>query len=226
MTNTPSPQAVSQEPTEAMIEAACSRFVDQCESIWSYGVWPDGPEDTGEREGVGYVRLVPEAEHYEIRAAMRFALTDALAASPALVATSVGEAKCENCNGEGSVEYEGGDGEGWPSKPERDTCLKCRGTGRAAPPAPAGGGLDREALIALIMEETTDDLIADGWRKLGKPNVLVQGCRYLRRTEPTNPTEGYENAEASAKQFAGFIADRLLKALATKAPDIPASGGE
>lgn len=40
--------------------------------------------------------------------------------------------ECENCDGEGSIVYEGGDGEGWPSKPDRDTCLKCRGTGVAA----------------------------------------------------------------------------------------------
>lgn len=53
-------------------------------------------------------------------------------AAPALPAA---EAECENCDGEGSIEYEGGDGEGWPSKPERDTCLKCRGTGLTPPPA-------------------------------------------------------------------------------------------
>lgn len=73
--------------------------------------------------------------------------------------------------------------------------------------------MDREALITLIMEETTDDIVADGWDRLGKPNVLVQGCRFIRRNAPPSP-EGYANPEASAKQFAGFIADRILKALA------------
>lgn len=69
---------------------------------------------------------------------------------------------------------------------------------------------ERDELIALIMDETTDDLIADGWDRLGKPNVLVQGCRYLRRKERAQAGEGYENPEAYAKQFAGFIADRIL----------------
>lgn len=91
---------------------------------------------------------------------------------------------------------------------------------RASPPAreeaPAeGAGIDREALIALIMEETTDEIVADGWNRLGKPNVLVQGCRYIRRNAPTG-TDGYENPEASAKQFAGFIADRLIVALSAR----------
>ena len=86
-----------------------------------------------------------------------------------------------------------------------------------AAPALEGGAapFDRDALIALIMEETTDDIVADGWDRLGKPNVLVQGCRYIRRNAPPSP-EGYANPEASAKQFAGFIADRVLKALATR----------
>ncbi|MGN6064928.1 MazG-like family protein [Brevundimonas diminuta] len=90
----------------------------------------------------------------------------------------------------------------------------------AAPAAP----FDRDGLIALIMEETTDDIVADGWDRLGKPNVLVQGCRYIRRNAPPSP-EGYANPEASAKQFAGFIADRILKALATR-EEAPAEAGE
>ncbi len=90
-------------------------------------------------------------------------------------------------------------------------------TDRDQHPSPKDGAapFDRDALIALIMEETTDDIVADGWDRLGKPNVLVQGCRYIRRNTPPSP-EGYENPEASAKQFAGFIADRVLKALATR----------
>ena len=88
-----------------------------------------------------------------------------------------------------------------------------------APSSLAGGevAMDRDALIALIMEETTDDIIADGWGRLGKGNVLVQGCRYIRRNAPASP-EGYKNPEASAKQFAGFIADRILAALSPEAP--------
>lgn len=86
----------------------------------------------------------------------------------------------------------------------------------AAPVREEGGAvLDRDALIAIIMEETTDDIVADGWRSLGKPNVLVQGCRYIRRNAPAG-TDGYANPEASAKQFAGFIADRIMNALATR----------
>lgn len=95
----------------------------------------------------------------------------------------------------------------------------------SAAPAPEGGAapFDRDDLIALIMEETTDDIVADGWDRLGKPNVLVQGCRYIRRNAPPSP-EGYANPEASAKQFAGFIADRILKALATREDAQPVAG--
>ncbi|MDM8352229.1 hypothetical protein [Brevundimonas diminuta] len=84
----------------------------------------------------------------------------------------------------------------------------------SAAPAPEGRpvSFDREGLIALIMEETTDDIVADGWNRLGKPNVLVQGCRYIRRNAPPSP-EGYSDPEAAAKRFAGFIADRLLATL-------------
>jgi NTP pyrophosphatase (non-canonical NTP hydrolase) len=97
---------------------------------------------------------------------------------------------------------------------------------RLVAPAPEvrAAPFDRDDLIALIMEETTDDIVADGWDRLGKPNVLVQGCRYIRRNAPASP-EGYANPEASAKQFAGFIADRVLKALATR-EEAPAEAGE
>lgn len=62
-----------------------------------------------------------------------------------------GEAvECENCDGEGSIEYEGGDGEGWPSRPERDTCLKCKGEGRvAAHPAPSQQPADDKLRLAV-----------------------------------------------------------------------------
>lgn len=86
---------------------------------------------------------------------------------------------------------------------------------KAPAPESVAAPFDRDALIALIMEETTDDIVADGWNRLGKPNVLVQGCRYIRRNTPPSP-EGYANPEASAKQFAGFIADRVLKAHAAR----------
>lgn len=82
-------------------------------------------------------------------------------------------------------------------------------------PAPVG----RDALISMIMDETNDDIVEDGWKHLGKPNVLVQGCRFLRRRERASATEGYENPEAAAKQFAGFIADRILASLSQPAPE-------
>lgn len=104
-----------------------------------------------------------------------------------------------------------------PAKQEAER--KAYATMLTAAPVRAEGvaaTLDRDAMIALIMEETTDDIVADGWDRLGKPNVLVQGCRYIRRNAPPSP-EGYANPEASAKQFAGFIADRLLAALSPEA---------
>lgn len=84
-------------------------------------------------------------------------------------------------------------------------------------PQPEREGPSRDELIALIMDETTDDVVADGWQSLGKPNVLVQGCRFLRRADRARPTEGYENPEASARQFAGFIADRMIARFTTPA---------
>lgn len=67
-------------------------------------------------------------------------------------------AECENCDGEGAIEYEGGDGEGWPSKPERDTCLKCRGTGSA--PTPDSSAPQGEIAIRSL-----------AWRKPGAEDV-------------------------------------------------------
>jgi hypothetical protein len=82
----------------------------------------------------------------------------------------------------------------------------------ATPPSDAAReALSRDVLIELIMRETTDAIVADGWENLGNPNVLVQGCRYIRRRGyRTNPTDGYENPEEAAKKFAGIIADSIL----------------
>ena len=77
----------------------------------------------------------------------------------------------------------------------------------------------RDELIALIMRETTDEIVADGWNKLGQPNVLVQGCRFIRGVNG----RGYEDPEDAARKFAGFIADALL---ATLQPSAGASTGE
>lgn len=70
----------------------------------------------------------------------------------------------------------------------------------------------RAELVSLVMQETTDEIIADGWMDLGKPNVLTQGCRYIRRNAPPGP-EGYADPEEAALKFAGFIADRILATL-------------
>lgn len=64
---------------DAMVEAACSRFVSESDDIWSGSVWPEGPDDDGDRGDGGRVRLISEGDQHNIRAAMRFALTDALA---------------------------------------------------------------------------------------------------------------------------------------------------
>ncbi|MCW2194976.1 hypothetical protein AB7M45_007749 [Bradyrhizobium elkanii] len=74
--------------------------------------------------------------------------------------------------------------------------------------------LSRDALIDIIMRETTDQIVADGWEKLGRPNVLVQGCMFIRRGVRTDPTDGYVDPDAAAKKFAGFIADAILSAAA------------
>lgn len=76
-------------------------------------------------------------------------------------------------------------------------------------------GLSRDDLIALVMRETTDEIVADGWNKLGRPNVLVQGCRFVRG----DGQRGYEDPEAAALGFAGFIADAILAHPALKASE-------
>lgn len=68
---------------------------------------------------------------------------------------------------------------------------------------------NRETLIDLILRETTDNIVADGWEQLGKPNILVQGCRYVRN----DPKLGYLDPEEAARKFAGFIADGFLALL-------------
>lgn len=78
--------------------------------------------------------------------------------------------------------------------------------------------MSREALIEIIMRETTDEIVADGWDVLGRPNVLVQGCKFIRRNIRTDPTEGYADPDDAAKRFAGLIADAIL------APRPPAEG--
>lgn len=74
--------------------------------------------------------------------------------------------------------------------------------------APDQGEITREQLIDLIMQETTDALVEDGWKDRGSPNVLVQGCRFIRGHQP-----GYEKPEEAARGFAGFIADKFLALL-------------
>lgn len=73
-----SPEAPAREVTDAMVEAACSRFVSESEDIWSASVWPEGLDDDGDRGDGGRVRLISEDDQHKIRAAMRFALQDAL----------------------------------------------------------------------------------------------------------------------------------------------------
>lgn len=80
----------------------------------------------------------------------------------------------------------------------------------------------REELIEAIMAETTDEIIADGTAVLGKPNVLVQGCKYIRRSEPAG-SQGYARPYEAALKFAGFIADRVLTILAAAPKAEPVS---
>lgn len=72
--------------------------------------------------------------------------------------------------------------------------------------------LERETLIEIIMRETTDKIVADGWDHLGSPNVLVQGCKFIRRNAPPSP-EGYADPTGAARNFAGFVADAILALL-------------
>lgn len=76
----PAPDALRVALSDAMVEAACSRFVSESDDIWSASVWPEGPDDDGDRGDGGRVRLISEADQHNIRSAMRFAMTDALAA--------------------------------------------------------------------------------------------------------------------------------------------------
>ena len=75
--------------------------------------------------------------------------------------------------------------------------------------------LSRDALIDIIMRETTDEITSDGIPIL-RPNVLVQGCAFIQGKN----LDGYENPEDAARKFAGFVADAILAALT------PAEGGQ
>lgn len=77
--------------------------------------------------------------------------------------------------------------------------------------------LTREALIDLVMRETTDEVTADGL-PIARPNILEVGCRYVRN----DPRLGYEKPAEAARAFAGLIADAVLKAL----PAEPSSDGK
>jgi hypothetical protein len=83
---------------------------------------------------------------------------------------------------------------------------------------PAQAPLSRQSLIDIIMRETTDKIVADGWDVLGTPNVLVQGCKFVRRHARNDPTEGYADPADAAKRFAGLIADAILAAQPPAAP--------
>lgn len=69
-------------------------------------------------------------------------------------------------------------------------------------------GVSKADLIKLIMEATTDDITEDGLKLGHQPNILVQGCRFVRGF-----ARGYEDPEAAALKFAGFIADAILAKL-------------
>lgn len=77
--------------------------------------------------------------------------------------------------------------------------------------------LSKDAMIDIIMRETTDKIVADGWDHIGSPNVLVQGCKFIRRAAHNSP-EGYANPTDAAKNFAGFIADAILATLQGRQP--------
>lgn len=85
-------------------------------------------------------------------------------------------------------------------------------TGSVAQSAGGSGALSRDALIEIIMRETTDDIVADGWDRMGNPNVLVQGCKFVRRNIRTDAGEGYVDPVIAARKFAGFIADAVIAA--------------
>lgn len=71
--------------------------------------------------------------------------------------------------------------------------------------------LTRDALIDIIMRETTDEVTADGL-PIGRPNILEVGCRYVRGV----PSRGYVDPAEAARNFAGFIADAVLEAAASQ----------
>ncbi|MBT9472103.1 MAG: hypothetical protein V4514_19870 [Pseudomonadota bacterium] len=63
--------------------------------------------------------------------------------------------------------------------------------------------ISREELIEIVMRETTDLLTEDGL-PTGRPNILIQGCKFVR-----GHARGYEKPVEAAHAFAGFIADAI-----------------
>lgn len=74
----------------------------------------------------------------------------------------------------------------------------------ASPEASAvegGWKLDREALMALVRRELTDNLVDTvSLQPCGKPDVLLAGCKAV----------GYRHPEMAASEFSGFVADAIL----------------
>ncbi|HYC66687.1 DUF551 domain-containing protein [Brevundimonas sp.] len=66
----------------------------------------------------------------------------------AALAPPVGSEACLSCGGKGYVEHEGGEGEGYPSRPEIEDCPSC-----TAPPSP--GGADGLEPVAWLMTHKT-----------------------------------------------------------------------
>jgi hypothetical protein len=84
---------------------------------------------------------------------------------------------------------------------------------RAAFGDAAQSPLTRQALIDIIVRETTDEITSDGIPIL-TPNVLVQGCTFIQGPN----RDGYDDPEAAALNFAGLIADAILAAQPPAAP--------
>jgi len=91
---------------------------------------------------------------------------------------------CDACGDKGYVESEGGDGEGWPSKPEIEACPRC------APPPAADADRVRIAVQNGVARSMAAD---DQWKELSPPAravLMLNVCRHVNEALAALKSEG------------------------------------
>jgi len=112
---------------------------------------------------------------------------------------------CDNCGGKGYTEHEGGDGEGWPSKPEIEACGVCE----EAPAEGAGERIDwqaQDAVAGALHSILPLDVDWQHMRIAGRAFVDTLNALRNRTSEPEAGAEAFDPVAFRAKVEAGWDA--------------------